>query len=119
MVVKIRQVPILPEEPDSRRERPFRFTFAAARKYRTGSASRRERPLFRRWEAVGLLLLVTVGAAFIPSTRHQPAVGTLLMEAAARGELRARFFSLAPPLLALMFAVRASGRLVQPFRRFR
>jgi hypothetical protein len=40
------------------------------------------------------------------------------MEAAADGHLRARFFSLAPPLLAFLFAWRAAGRLLRPFRSF-
>jgi hypothetical protein len=60
-------------------------------------------------------LLVTVGAAFIPGATGAPAAATILAEAAARGDLRSRLLILAPPLLALLFAWRASGRLARPF----
>ncbi|MFQ5670449.1 MAG: hypothetical protein ACE5HD_08030 [Acidobacteriota bacterium] len=66
---------------------------------------------------MGLLLLVAVGASFVPGGTQRPAAGTLLMEAMARGDLRARFFSIAPPLLSFIFAWRASGRLTRSFRR--
>ena len=94
----------------------FRFSFSSAERYRSRLPDRGNGPpLFRRWEAIGLLLLVTVGAAFIPV--GGPAVATLLITAAEQGGQPARLLTLAPPLLALLFAWRASGRLVRPFTR--
>ncbi len=111
-----RQAP-RPERREERRA-PFRFSFSATGRYHAPGGPDPVRPLFRRWEATGLLLLVTVGGAFLPAGRGEPAVGTVLVEAAATGDLRARFFSLAPPLLAFLAAWRAAGRLSRPFRSF-
>ena len=56
------------------RPRPFRFASDEVERYRQGRGPGQPRPLFRRWEAMGLLLLVAVGAAFavncVPSLEH-------------------------------------------------
>ncbi len=82
-------------------------------RYRGGPSGHRRRTLFRRWEATGLLLLVPVGCTFVPGVRGAPAVATVLLQAVASGDWRARFFALAPLLLAFLFALRAGGRLVR------
>jgi hypothetical protein len=100
------------EKPPARSAGPFRFSFTSDRPEPAGP------PLFRRWEALGLLLLVTVGAAFVPAAWGAPPAATTLVTVAARGDGGARFLSLAPPLLAVLFAWRASGRLTRPFAGF-
>ena len=67
---------------------------------------------------MGLLLLVAVGAAFVPGVRGTLGMGTLLIQTAAAGDMRARLFIMAPPILALLFAWRGSGRMTRPFSRF-
>ena len=115
MAIRI-QRPSAGEQSDDSGGGRFRFSFAGADRYVDGQPGRDSgRPLFRRWEAIGLLLLVTVGAAFIPA--GGPAAATLLRAAAEQSDPSARFLTLAPPVLALMFAWRASGRLVRPFSR--
>ncbi|MFQ5720278.1 MAG: hypothetical protein ACE5IK_12085 [Acidobacteriota bacterium] len=111
---------IQPPAPSGRRRLPgrraFRFSFSDAEKYRAADPGGAEKPpLLRRWEAVGLLLLVTVGAAFVPVAGQ--AAATRLIHLAAGGTTPIGLLSAAPPLLALMFAWRASGRLVRPFTR--
>lgn len=98
--------------------RPFRFTSDGVERYRQRRGPGKPRPLFRRWEAMGLLLLVAVGAAFVPGVRGAPGMGTLLIQTAAAGDGRARLFIMAPPVLALLFAWRGSGRMTRPFTRF-
>ena len=100
------------EKAPSSTEERFRFSFTSGQPAPAGS------PLFRRWEALGLLLLVTVGAAFIPAAWGEPPAATILVAGAARGDTEARLLSLAPPLLAVLFAWRASGRLTRPFAGF-
>jgi hypothetical protein len=100
------------------RPRPFRFASDEVERYRQRRGPGQPRPLFRRWEAMGLLLLVAVGAAFVPGVRGVPGMGTLLMQTAAAGDTQARLFIMAPPILALLFAWRGSGRMARPFARF-
>ena len=100
------------------RPRPFRFASDGVNRYRQRRRRGQPRPLFRRWEAMGLLLLVAVGAAFVPGVRGAPGMGTLLIQTAAGGDMRARLFIMAPPILALLFAWRGSGRMTRPFSRF-
>jgi hypothetical protein len=90
----------------------FRFSFASDEPASPTSA------LFRRWEALGLLMLVALGAAFIPGTWGAPPAAFTLVAAAARGETETRLLSLAPPLLAAGFAWRASGRLARSLGSF-
>lgn len=98
-----------------RNQGQFRFSSSEMNPYRGRRSAGARLSLFARWEAVGLLLLVPVGALFIPGVRGAPAVVTVLLDAAARGDLRARFFAVSPLLLALLFAWRAAGRLARPF----
>jgi hypothetical protein len=110
-------------EPDSRPSRRtenpvpsgagrFRFSFTGAPPTSSGP------PLLQRWQALGLLLLVTVGAASIPGVRGEPPAAAILLAAAAQVDGKARLMGLAPPLLAALFAWRASGRLARPFPGF-
>lgn len=105
--------------PDSASRPPgFRFSSPDVERYRQGRRRGVARPLFRRWEAIGLLLLVTVGAAFVPGVRGAPAMVTLLWHTVDAGDLRTSFQAMTPALLALFFAWRASGRMIRPFSSF-
>lgn len=105
--------------PDTGSRTPgFRFSSPEVERYRQGRRRGVAQPLFRRWEAIGLLLLVTVGAAFVPGVRGAPAVVALLWHTADAGNLQTSFLAMTPALLALFFAWRASGRMTRPFSSF-
>jgi len=105
--------------PDAGSRPPgFRFSSRDVERYRQERRRGVPRPLFRRWEAIGLLLLVTVGAAFVPGVRGAPAMVTLLWNTVDAGDLRTSFLAMTPALLALLFSWRASGRMTRPFSSF-